>query len=321
MSGIRGVASVLVCCLILAASAPAGAAADPAQGRVAFDEGRRLIQAGDYRAALAQFKKGYLSTEDASFLLNIAQCHRLLGEPAEALMMYRLYLKSAQAGANPEAKAVATKAIRELEGETAAPAARPAATPVPPAATAAGTPVPPAAPPVVTTQPPEAQPAPAASATTPPGRKFTVTGRNRVQGDSAYPVLDTPPDLVVQRLPDATPTPSTNPSAMRHLRLAGVVCASAGLISLGAGVYYWTRATSLSDSANKATAYNQADYDQGQRAETMQWIFYSVGAAAVVTGATLYVYGKWSPAAKKASVSLAPMVGPGATGLLAHGAF
>jgi tetratricopeptide (TPR) repeat protein len=301
------------------------AVADPAQGRAAFDEGRRLIQAGDYRAALAQFKKGYLSTEDASFLLNIAQCHRLLGEPAEALMMYRLYLKSAHAGANPEAQAVATKAIRELEGETAAPAATPAGTPAPPAATAAVTPVPPAATPAVTPPPPEAQtvPAasPAASATTPPGRKFTVLGRNRVQSESAYPILDIPPELVVQRVPDSPPTPSASPSTMHHLRLAGVVCASAGLISLGAGVYYWTRATSLSDSANKATAYNQADYDQGQRAETMQWIFYSVGAAAVVTGATLYVYGKWSPAAQKASVSLAPMVGPGATGLLAHGAF
>lgn len=314
MSGIRGVASVLVCCLILAASAPAVAAADSAQGRAAFDEGRRLIQAGDYRAALAQFKKGYLYTEDASFLLNIAQCHRFLGEPAEALMMYRLYLKSAQAGANPEAQAVATKAVRELEGETAAPAAAPAITPVTPAAT-----------PAVTPPRPEAQAvpaeAPAASATPPPGNKLTVTGYNRLQSESAYPILDTPLELDVQREPETPLNSTANPSTMHHLRLAGVLCASTGLVSLGVGVYYWTRATSLSDSANKATAYNQADYDQGKRAETMQWIFYSVGAAAAVTGATLYVYGKWSPAARKASISLAPMVGPGATGLLAHGAF
>jgi hypothetical protein len=46
-------------------------------------------------------------------------------------MMYRLYLKSAQAEGNPEARAVATKAIRELEGETAAPAATPVVTPPP----------------------------------------------------------------------------------------------------------------------------------------------------------------------------------------------
>jgi hypothetical protein len=148
-----------------------------------------------------------------------------------------------------------------------------------------------------------------------------VSGRNRVQSEAAYPILDTPPELDVRRVSDAPPTPSANPSTMRHLRLAGVVCASAGLVSLGAGVYYWTRATSLSDSANKATAYNQADYDQGKRAETMQWIFYSVGAVAVVTGATLYLYGRGSPSANKSTVSLAPVVGPGAAGLLAHGAF
>jgi hypothetical protein len=85
MSGIRGVASVVVCSLILAVAAPAAAAADPAQGRAAFDEGRRLFHASDHRKALASFKKGFLSMADTSFLLNIAQCHRFLGEPKEAL--------------------------------------------------------------------------------------------------------------------------------------------------------------------------------------------------------------------------------------------
>jgi tetratricopeptide (TPR) repeat protein len=305
MSGIRGVATVLVCCVILAATAPAAAASDPAQGRADFDQGRRQFQAGDYREALASFKKGFLVTEDASFLLNIAQCHRFLGETAEALMMYRLYLKSARAGGNPEAQAVATKAIRELEGEAAAPAAPPAVTPAAPEAQNATVPV----------------AALAAPATIPPGRTITVSGRNRPPSASAYPVLETLPEGDIQRTPAASPNPSTNPATARHLRQAGTACASAGLISVGLGVYYWTRATSLSKSVNNATAYNQADYDQGKRAETMQWIFYSVGAVAVVTGATLVLYGSRSPSAKKSNVSLAPVVGPGAAGLLAHGAF
>jgi len=59
------------------------------------------------------------------------------------------------------------------------------------------------------------------------------------------------------------------------------------------GLYYWTRARSLSDSADKATIYNQADYDDGKQAERMQWIFYGVGAAALATGAGLLMYGKW----------------------------
>jgi tetratricopeptide (TPR) repeat protein len=301
MSGIRGVVSVVVCSLVLATAAHA-LPADPAQGGIAFDEGRRLFQAGDYRGALAAFKKGYLATEDASFLLNIAQCHRFLREPKEAVMMYRLYLKSSPEGTNTAARAVATNAILELDRELAAqPSTTTTVVPLgqaPPNGAA-----------------PTAMPV--ASAAQPPG----LAKRGLGQGASPFPVLDAQPGVEIQRLPEPPPISSTNEATLRRLRVAGVACASAGLLSLGAGVYYWTRATSLSDSANQATAYNQADYDQGKRAETMQWIFYGVGAVAVATGATLYVYGTSSPSETKASVSLAPMVGPGATGLSAHGAF
>jgi hypothetical protein len=149
----------------------------------------------------------------------------------------------------------------------------------------------------------------------------SAQGSNRGQSAFAYPALDDLPELDAQRATATPPNSSANPSTMRYLRLAGVVCASAGLVSLGAGVYYWTRATSLSDSANRATVYNQADYDDGKHAETMQWIFYGVGAAAVATGAGLYANGKWFLAPKKASVSLAPMVMPGRAGLAAVGTF
>ena len=53
----------------------------------------------------------------------------------------------------------------------------------------------------------------------------------------------------------------------------------------------------------------------------MQWIFYGVGAAAVATGAGLYVYSRWYSAPKPAKVSLTPMAAPGAAGLTAVGTF
>jgi tetratricopeptide (TPR) repeat protein len=304
MWAIRGFVSVVVCSLVLATAAHA-VRADPSQGAIAFDEGRRLFQSGDYRGALAAFKKGYLSTEDASFLLNIAQCHRFLMEPKEAVMMYRLYLKSSPEGANTEARSVATKAILEIERELAAqPSPTTPVVPLSPAAPNAASPTP-----------------TPATAAVPPGRSLGVSAPSRGQGASPYPVLDPQPGVAIQRLPEAPPASATNAASLRRLRVAGVACASAGLVSLGAGVYYWTRATSLSDTANKATAYNQSDYDQGNRAETMQWIFYSVGAAAAATGVVLYLYGSSSPTETKTGVSLVPMVGPGATGLYAHGAF
>jgi len=290
----RAFVAAVLCCLTLAASRPCLAAVDPAQGKAAFDEGQRRFLAGDYREALAWFEKGYLFTDDAAFLLNIAQCQRLLGAPKEALVMYRLYLKSTPEWANREGRAVATKAIRELDSEAAgAPAAGAASTPPGPA-------LPPAA----------AEPMPASAGKA--GRKFK-------EAPSAYPVFVSAPELDAKRASATTPTDNAAATA-RRLRLAGLVCGATGLASLGVGLYYWTRATSHSDSANSAAVFNQADYDQGKRAETMQWIFYSVGAAAVAAGSALYLYGRWRPAAKKSSFGLLPVVGPGVAGLAARGA-
>jgi tetratricopeptide (TPR) repeat protein len=271
------------------------AAADPTQGKAAFDEGQRRFLAGDYREALTWFKKGYLATDDVAFLLNIAQCQRFLGETKEALMMYKVFLKSTPEWANREARAAATRAIRELEVEAVA---------TPPLASSSAT------------------PSPALTAAEPAAPIAENSGRKSQQASGGFPVLEPVPELDAKRAPALTPQPADNTESTAHrLHLAGLVCGATGLVSLGAGFYYWTRATSLSDSANTAAIYHQADYDHGQRAETMQWIFYSVGAAAIATGTALYVYDRWRPAATKSTVGLAPMVGPGAAGLEAHGAF
>jgi hypothetical protein len=135
-------------------------------------------------------------------------------------------------------------------------------------------------------------------------------------------VLEPLPELDVKAAPAATPNaPDNTASTVLHLRMAAMACGGVGLLSFGTGIYYWTRAGSLSDSANRATTYNKSDYDQGKHAETMQWIFYGVGAAAIMGGAGLFVYSRWLQTAKKANVSVAPMVGLGAAGMEAHGAF
>jgi len=279
MIGVRALVPVLCCCLALAISQPAAAAGGAGQGKAAFDQGQRQFLAGNYRDALASFKRGYEVTQDPAFLLNAAQCHRFLDELDEALTMYRLYLKRTPELANREARAVATKAIRELEQQIAGRGA---------------------------------------------GKGREEAGTTMPLSASAYPVFEPLPEAEAEKaaLPPPPPKPSQDPEAIgRRLRLVGLVCGAVGVASVGIGIYYWTRATSLSDSANSATIYNQTDYDDGARAETMQAVFYGVGTAALVAGAALYAYGRWLPAAKKSSVSLAPMVGPGAAGLEAHGAF
>jgi tetratricopeptide (TPR) repeat protein len=275
------------------------AAAAPDQGRAAFAEGQKLFVAGDFRGALIWFKNGYMQSQDPAFLLNIAQCHRSLGESQEALMMFRLYLISSPESLNPQARVVASTAIKELESGAAA------TTPGPTGSTAT----------------PAAAPA-ATSAATPPGAlPVPDSGRKFRTAPGGMPVLEPTPELDSSRSEAVATAPDTTGATRRKLRVAALVCGAVGLASVGTGVYYWTRARSLSDSADQTTVYNKSYYDDGKRAQTMQWIFYGAGAAALATSAGLFAYGQWFLSPAKTSVSLAPMAAPGTAGLAAVGTF
>jgi hypothetical protein len=104
------------------------------------------------------------------------------------------------------------------------------------------------------------------------------------------------------------------------LRVAGIVCGAAGLASLGTAVYFYSRAVSLSTKVSNSDAPD-SDYRSGKNAETMQWVFYSVGAGALVTGSILYYLGWRSPAAGPTATAVAPMFGAGVAGLAAQGTF
>jgi tetratricopeptide (TPR) repeat protein len=270
---------------------------DAAAGRAAFAEGQKQFVGGDYRAALASFKNGYVLTQDPAFLLNIAQCHRSLGDKAEALMMFRLYLKSSLEGVNPGARALATKAINELESENRAAAPAPGSGVV-------------------------VHPAPSGAPAESSGLTATGSAPKFQSGPGGMPVLEPAPDLDAAKAAEPTgKAQDSSGDAARTLKIAAIACGAVGLVAVGTGVYYYTRAGSLSDSANKAAVYNQADYDDGKHAEKMQWIFYGVGAAALATGVGLFVYGQLLAAPKKTNVSVAPMAAPGTAGLAAVGTF
>jgi tetratricopeptide (TPR) repeat protein len=61
--------------------------------REAYREGTRQYDLGEFKAALDAFKKAYLNFEDPAFLYNIGQCQRQLGDKAEALRTYRVFLR------------------------------------------------------------------------------------------------------------------------------------------------------------------------------------------------------------------------------------
>lgn len=83
----------------------------------------------EFAQALAEFREAYRLKPDASFLFNIAQCHRKLGDVDAALDFYRKYLRSLPEAPN---RAEVERMIADLRArKDSAPAADAPATDAP----------------------------------------------------------------------------------------------------------------------------------------------------------------------------------------------
>ncbi|MSP62226.1 MAG: tetratricopeptide repeat protein [Myxococcales bacterium] len=86
----RGAVVALVV-LLLGAPSSAGKE-DLGHVKELYKSGSLHFDLGQYPAALSDFKAAYLLRPDPVFLYNIAQCHRFLGNHAEAVRLYKNYL-------------------------------------------------------------------------------------------------------------------------------------------------------------------------------------------------------------------------------------
>src|SRR5215217_5775702 len=105
-------AVTLTVVLLLAGRSARAADAKAEQARAHFQQGDTYFKLDKYANALQEFERAYLAKQDPSFLYNIAQCHRLMGNRVEAIRFYRRYLKDAPNAPN---KDVADKHIKDLE--------------------------------------------------------------------------------------------------------------------------------------------------------------------------------------------------------------
>jgi len=160
---IKNWSAALTLSVVLLVGAGVARAGDPKaeQARAHFQQGDTFFKLDKYAQALQEFEQAYLAKQDPSFLYNIAQCHRLMGNRVEAIRFYKRYLNDAPNAAN---RPVAEKHIRDLESArdaeemTGARPAPPPASPPPPSGPASAMPAPQQTPPPVTLQ---AQPPPA----------------------------------------------------------------------------------------------------------------------------------------------------------------
>jgi hypothetical protein len=94
-----------------------------------------------------------------------------------------------------------------------------------------------------------------------------------------------------------------------------------GLASIGAGIYYYTRARSLSDRVTNSASPSASDDEAGRQAVTLQKVFYGIGAGALAAGTLLSIFGWSSGETSRPAASITPMVGSGMTGVSAQGTF
>jgi len=278
-------------------SLPAPARADDEQteqARKHYQKGKQFFDLGQWDDAIAEYREAYKLRSDSAFLFNLAQAYRRKGDLQPALDLYKNYLI---ANPNSPMRGDIEKRIKTLEKEMKH---RPPATPV----------VTPVVPPP-TTAPTALEPAPAVSP--PPTTPAPVTS-----APSTTPVVG--PAGSVGNVAQPAPAPETTLSGHR-LRVAGVVCGAAGLASIATAIYFYSRAASLSDRLSTSDTPSSSDYQAGKNAETMQWVFYGVGAGALVAGSILYYLGWPHSSAGPPATAVAPLLGPGLAGLSAQGTF
>jgi tetratricopeptide (TPR) repeat protein len=289
---------------------------DKVTAKAHYEKGTRFYEIREYDKALLEYKSAYMAQPDPAFLFNIGQCYRKLGQNQEALSFFQEYLKKASPD-DPNRHQVEAR-VRDIEAEAklkaeAAQTAPPPSNPNP--APTLSFPAPTSTPPQTSPPAPLPTPAPEVAPTAPTPAPPIVTA----PPPPATPAFPATATSVEQTAQASTAPQPTNPGF--GLRIGGIACGAAGLASVGTAIYYYTRARTLSDRVSNSQTPTTSDDQAGRNAETMQWVFYAVGAGALVAGTVLYWLGSPSTNTGQTLAGVAPMVGPGLAGISVQGAF
>jgi hypothetical protein len=136
---------------------------------------------------------------------------------------------------------------------------------------------------------------------------------------SPGPVAEPAAPAVVRAVaPVSTPE---RPGGM-GLRVSGIAVGIVGIAAVATGVILATKTHALSDELNKT--YNRDKAATRDSYETWGWVSYGVGAAALVAGTTLCIWG-WqagkSEPSEASTVSILPILIPGTGGVLLRGTY
>jgi hypothetical protein len=128
-----------------------------------------------------------------------------------------------------------------------------------------------------------------------------------------------PPAAVQVTSPVPPPTPKRATGG--GLRVSGIAVGVVGIAAITTGMILAAKTRTLTDELN--SAYNRDKAATRDSYETWGWVSYGVGAAALVAGATLYIWGSRAAESEPetSAVSILPILGPGTGGVLLRGAY
>jgi tetratricopeptide (TPR) repeat protein len=123
------IAVVVLTALLVITSHVSLAHADGAAAKKWYEKATAAYGLGDYATAADAYEKAYQARPDGAILFNAAQAHRLAGNNARAIQLYRNYLRIHPDASNREE---IEKRIAVLETEAKAPSVAQRVEPVPP---------------------------------------------------------------------------------------------------------------------------------------------------------------------------------------------
>ncbi len=246
-----------------------------AKARVAYDDGKKAYNLGEFDRAVELWKQGYEYKDDPIFLFNIGQAYRQNGDHQKALFFYRAYLREDPRARNRDDVEARIAELGKLMEAQQNAVESPPSEPVTP---------------TVDPEPAPTEPAPS----------------------------QPPPEAPLIRDEGSRPG--------RGLKIGGIVAGGAGVAAVATGVVFLLRSSSIEGELEEAAASGMpwtSDLmdreSQGKSAQTIGFIAVGVGAACLITGATLFTMGARKDAAARREVQarwqLAPTVSPDTVGV------
>lgn len=314
--------------VVLCAAAPAFAeptAAEAAAARTLFDEARKLMKQGKYAEACPKLEEGARLNPGIGMRFNLANCWDHIGKTASAWSLYLDVAAAAKLAKQPEREKEARKAAAKLEGKLskliidapdriAGMEVKRDGTMIGDGGLSIAAPVDPGTH-VVEATAPEHEP---------------WSTKVEVAGDGASVTVKVPKLKAIPKPKPPPPPPPPEPEGLGPTRTTALILGGAGVVGLGVGIFFGSRALSLNEQSKNHCDGNLCDSEGfALRNDARRWgsgstIAIIAGAVGVGAAAVLWFtapsHGP-SQDKDKPHAAVSPYIGLDGGGLSVRGAW